>query len=244
MSIFDRLYKAFTCFSVVLKKLKLSLQFPLLQQNNFAYSSIKTKTTMSIGYFTQNNRYNLVFFNADMSCSCTTKSGTVCTNLHKYVYEFCDGTIVKCCGLKTHKKQIYNQFVKNKNITYTLHRLNYSISIENNQKKCFYITERSSLDDTYHYNNPYIKISDPLSLIQKKLSNDMKNNKARIVELKNDLEELRKVITSLETEVSNRELESYELEKLLISLIKTPNTNILPSNHHQTRNSAAYVVIL
>ena len=167
----------------------------------------------------------------EVECSCITKNDENCCNTHKFLYVFfTENKLVRCCGIKAHKKKIYNTMIKGKDVKYNLYkieRFNYHIAPEDSISSV-YSCIGVNVDDKFHYNNPLVQLSKSVNEIKTNLNDKIDENNKTISTLKDDIVSLRTAISTMSCEIYRRRMESAELEKAID--FTNHNTVYKPSN--------------
>lgn len=152
----------------------------------------------------------------EQKCDCAKKDEEPCGNKHQFLYVFLsveeEHTLVKCCGLKSHKKKIYDTMIKGKNVKYHLYR---KVDQLTRYDYCDYVCAGVNVDDTFHYNNPLVGISLSVNEIKTNLKTELDENKEEIANLTNDIRSLQSAITSMTEEVHSRRRRSTEIDRAI-----------------------------
>ena len=181
-------------------------------------------------------------------CMCKMKNGDRCTNKHRYLYKFMDGTILKACGVKSHKKQIYDRFIKNFHAHYNLYNVNYFNKTKDNKYKFYYTVIGIDVDATYHYDNPIVKLDVPVNKQKKIIEKNIDTNDQIIRQSNYDISKLKANIASLEKQIEEtkdnlqkRVNENFHL-RCAVCFIEN-NTIYTPSPHHCDTNDKCSICL-
>ena len=153
-----------------------------------------TTSSLTIG---QNVNFDVT--NEEMICSCRTNSNKQCSNTHKYLYKLSNGKTYTCCGISSHKKYIFQNYILD-GVTATVYRYRYEC-VHNNSILCSYIICGIDVDNKCNYEFPVIKEKNTISNIKALLQENITKQDVKLTEMKNSIAEFYKYISNIQTEM-------------------------------------------
>jgi len=135
----------------------------------------------------------------NMSCSCITRENNTCSNTHKYLYKLSNGNTHTCCGISSHKKYIFKNFLIY-GLTANVYRLKHDHK-HGDDYHCTYSVCGIDIDNKCNYEYPIIKQKDSISNIKTKLQTYIHEQDTKLTDLRSTIDEFTKYISNLHHEI-------------------------------------------